>query len=597
MTKMTSIEIFPWDDNFETGIPAIDAQHRQLLSLLNSLVSHLAFQADAPSLNLVFEQLKDYTLIHFRDEEAIWATELGSDRWAVEHQHAHHSFVEEVLRLKAEEGVKTLDEVITDIAAFLTHWLALHIIEADKRMAKVVLARRRGLALEDAKAQANEEMAGASRAMINTIMSMYDKLANRTIQLTLEMNRRRAAEKELQVAYAALEKAREAAVTANEAKSIYLANMSHEIRTPINAISGMLQMLQREGVTPPQAERLQKIDDAAQHLLRIINDILDLSKIEAGKLQLESIPLDPAEILQDVLNMQNSQASAKGLTLQVDNAALPATVLGDPTRLRQALLNYTNNAIKFTESGTITLRTEVIEAPGDKLLLRFLVSDTGPGLNAEALTRIFSNFEQADATTTRKHGGTGLGLAITAKLARLMGGDVGVNSTPGQGSTFWFTACLTRSAKPTPLSGTPPEAAAEADLRREFAGTRILLVEDSEINREVACELLAETGLLVDCAADGLIALEMLGGSPYTLILMDMQMPNMNGLEATQQLRRLPAYRNTPVIAMTANVFDDDRERCLTAGMNDFISKPIKPETMFARIHHWLLESRRQGRR
>ena len=592
---MTNIEIFPWDDNFATGIAAIDAQHKQLLTLLNKLVSHLAYRADAPSLNSVFEQLKDYALFHFRDEEAVWDAELGDDRWAVDHRHSHHNFVEEVLRLKAEEGVKPLDEVITDIAAFLTHWLALHIIDSDKRLAKAVLARRNGLSMAEAKAQANEEMAGASRAMINTIMTMYDKLANRTIQLTMEMSRRRAAEEELQAANAALEKARKAAVAANEAKSIYLANMSHEIRTPINAISGMLLMLQREGVTPRQAERLQKIEDASQHLLRVINDILDLSKIEAGKLSLEYLPLDPAELLHEVLVMQMPQANAKGLRLRLAEKPLPASLIGDPTRLKQALLNYLSNAIKFTEAGEVNLAAEVLDENKDGVLLRFSVSDNGPGLDDEALSRLFSNFEQADAATTRKHGGTGLGLAITSKLARLMGGEVGVDSQVGNGSTFWFTARLPRGACEVQEFAAGLQGQSEQQLAREFTGTRVLLVEDNEINREVACDLLCGAGLSVDAAEDGLIALDMAARQTYALILMDMQMPNMGGLEATAHLRRMPAYGSTPIIAMTANAFDDDRSQCLAAGMNDFISKPVDPEKLFTMILHWLRGGAHKG--
>ena len=241
---ITSIDIFPWNENFETGIPEIDDQHKELVSLLNLLVSHLAFQADAPSLNAVFDQLKAYTLIHFRDEEAIWDAELGDDPWVNAHQKNHLTFVDEVLRLKNEEISRPLDDVIADIVGFLTHWLALHIIESDKRLAKAVLFIRSGMDVAQAKHLANEEMAGATRAMVNTIMSMYDKLAVRTVQLTREMNRRKAAEQELQIAYAAVQRAKEDAIAANEAKSTYLANMSHEIRTPINAILGTLLLLE-----------------------------------------------------------------------------------------------------------------------------------------------------------------------------------------------------------------------------------------------------------------------------------------------------------------------------------------------------------------
>ena len=397
----TNLEIFPWNDNFETGIVEIDRQHRKLVDLLNSLVSHLAFQADAPALDAVFNELKEYTLVHFRDEEAIWAAGLGDDSWASSHRQAHASFVEEVLRLKAEDGVKPLDDVIEHIVGFLTHWLALHIIESDKRLSKAVLAVRAGKPLVDAKRQADEEMAGATRVMIGTIMTMYDKQANRTVQLTREMNRRKSAEQ-------ALQKAKQEAVAANEAKSIYLANMSHEIRTPLNAIIGLLALIRREDVLPSQVECFRKIDDAAQHLLGIVNDILDLAKIEAGKLALEEVPLDIEAILQAIVAMQEPRASAKGLTLLNEPLARPAgPLLGDETRLKQALLNFTNNAIKFTESGSVRLRPLILEDSAEHMLLRFEVEDTGIGLSPEVQARLFADFTQAERSTTRQYGGPG----------------------------------------------------------------------------------------------------------------------------------------------------------------------------------------------
>ena len=590
---LETVEIFPWNANFETGIPEIDSQHRRLVDLLNRLVTHLAFRAEAPALNAVFEELKAYTLIHFCDEEAIWAAELGDADWAPAHARSHAGFVEEVLRLKAEENVKPLDDVIEDIVGFLTHWLALHIIDADKRLAKAVFARREGLSIEDAKRRADDEMAGATRALIGTVMSMYDRLATRTVQLTREMTRRRQAEEQLQRANAQLEAAREAAVAANEAKSMYLANMSHEIRTPINAISGMATLMQRESVSPEQAENLQTIEDAAHHLLRIVDDILDLSKIEAGKLSLESLPLGVDALLESVVAMLGARAASQGLALKREPSDIAVQLAGDPTRLRQALLNFVGNALKFTEAGSVTLRARCVDETREGMLVRFEVEDTGIGISSEALPRLFANFEQTDPAISRKYGGTGLGLAITRKLARLMGGDAGVESRPGEGSTFWFTARLARSSG-SPVATDVTQVLAEERLKRDHAETRVLLVEDNVVNRRIARALLSSVGLQVDSAGDGREALEMTGQAAYALIVMDMRMPVMDGLEATRRIRALPGYRSTPVLGLTASAVDADRADCLAAGMDDVLVKPVRPEALFATLLG-LLESSPAG--
>lgn len=273
----------------------------------------------------------------------------------------------------------------------------------------------------------------------------------------------------------------------------------------------------------------------------------------------------------------------------METSGVPRHLLGDPTRLTQALLNYANNAIKFTKTGQITLRADVFEEDAESVRIRFEVQDTGIGITPEAQARLFSAFEQADSSTTREYGGTGLGLAITKRLAGLMNGDVGVSSTPGVGSTFWFTARLGRSndfgTQQQPSLGVDE---AEATLREQFSGRRILLVEDEPINQMVAEELLATTGLIVDTAENGLIAVEKARKTPYALILMDMQMPQMDGLEATRQIRQLPGLQAVPILAMTANAFSDDRENCLDAGMNDFLAKPVVPERFYESLIRWL---------
>lgn len=384
-----------------------------------------------------------------------------------------------------------------------------------------------------------------------------------------------------------LEKAKAAAEAANVAKSSFLANMSHEIRTPLNAIIGMVNLMRRAGVAPEQTKRLDKIDTASHHLLELINAILDLSKIEAGKFVTEETSVSVSSITSNVASILNERVMEKGLTLQIDNAPIPTRLRGDSARLQQALLNYATNAVKFTDSGCITLRSRVVEEASDTMLLRFEVEDTGIGIAAETLPRLFTSFEQADNTITRNYGGSGLGLAITKRLAQLMGGEVGVDSPPGMGSTFWLTARLKKDRSEAGAEA-GPAGNAESLLRAHFAGAKVLIADDEPINREVAQMLLEDVGLKVETAEDGADALRKAQESPYALILMDMQMPRIDGLEATRQLRQIPATRHLPIIAMTANAFAEDRQRCFEAGMNDFLPKPFDPEKLYGVTARWL---------
>jgi CheY-like chemotaxis protein len=500
----------------------------------------------------------------------------------------------------------------------------------------------------------------------------------------------------------------------------------------MNAIVGLTHILRRAAPRPEQDEKLGKIASSAHHLLGVINDILDVSKIEAGKLVLDKTDFELEPLLNRTCAMLMERVREKGLELVIDVEPGLGQLNGDATRLGQALLNYLGNAVKFTERGTITLRARLVEEAADDVLLRFEVEDTGIGIDAEALARLFHAFEQADNSTTRKYGGTGLGLTITRRLAQLMGGDAGVESTPGAGSTFWLTVRLGRVSKPaapnriaglerlralvvddTPVSrlvhvqllrvagidseaaasgtaaleailaadgagrpfdlllidlnmpdmggfevlatinlqrlsrhpvcwlvtasgdeaiaadaaiigfdevllkplstatldaalrrhlaallemnpdaavATPAQAApdAEAVLKRDYRSARILLVEDEPVNREVQLIVLEDIGWRIDTAEDGQQALDMAAVNDYQLILMDMQMPVMNGLDATRAIRQLPDRQQVPILAMTANAFAEDREACLAAGMNDFLAKPVVPEKLFEVLLKWL---------
>jgi signal transduction histidine kinase/ActR/RegA family two-component response regulator len=473
-------------------------------------------------------------------------------------------------------------------------WLAERLTRPLQALARTATSLREGASTQfDLDPRQPEEIAALAQALHD----MHARLEARMVELATYRDH---LEETVAQRTEQLQAARDKAEAATRAKSAFIANMSHEIRTPMNAIMGVTYLMQQGPILPGQVERLRAIQEAAEHLLDIINNILDLSKIEAGMFTLSCEDFDLNEVVDKALSLVADRAQEKGLVLRSDGEGCAGRLHGDPTRLSQILINLLSNAVKFTEQGQVTLRLRSEAQPDQHIALLIEVEDTGVGVSADQASRLFNAFVQADESTTRRFGGTGLGLAITRSLVELMGGRIGVRSQVGKGSVFWCRVCLAparTSASPAPApdaAGLSAEEAA-ATLRAEHAGARVLLAEDNPINSMLALEMLAMVGVQAESVPNGAAALERLQQASFDLVLMDMHMPVMDGLQATRAIRLLPGFAGLPIIAMTASVLQEEKEACMAAGMNGHLSKPIDTQALFMTLLHWLRQRKAAG--
>ncbi len=474
-------------------------------------------------------------------------------------------------------------------------WLAGRMARPLRTLAETASALREG---EAAHFDLGPDQADEITALSQALQDMHGRLQMRVSELA---SYRDHLEETVAQRTEQLRLARDKAEAATRAKSAFIANMSHEIRTPMNAIMGVTYLMQQGPLLPGQVERLRTVQEAAEHLLDIINNILDLSKIEAGMFTLNQEDFDLPSLLHKAVGLVADKAREKNLSLLVDDRDCPALLRGDPVRLSQILINLLSNAVKFTAQGEVRLVVRAQPVSADVVSVRIEVQDSGVGIPADKVGKLFNAFVQADESTTRRYGGTGLGLAITRSLVELMGGRIGVRSKVGEGSVFWCLLALQvaqggqkPAAEPMAERALSAEEAA-ARLRQEHKGAQVLLAEDNPINSMLAMELLAMAGMDVTPARHGAEAVELVRQQHFDLVLMDMHMPEMDGLQATRLIRQLPQGQALPILAMSASVLQEEQEACMQAGMNGHLAKPIDTQALFQALLHWLtLQKARQ---
>ena len=421
------------------------------------------------------------------------------------------------------------------------------------------------------------------------LLTSYKKIFKQTRRL-IKMSDMQ--QQNLNKAIRQVEEAKEFAEAASRAKGEFLANMSHEIRTPMNAIIGMTNLTLGLKLPPKAGDYLTIVRTSADSLLGLINDILDFSKIEAGKLDLEYVGFELNDVMNNLLAMFSGKVEAKGLELSLNiGKNVPCALLGDPLRLGQILINLTNNAVKFTDKGSVVVKANLVSKDADHAMLMFSVRDSGIGIPEDQLPKLFTSFTQADSSTTRKYGGTGLGLSISRHLVELMNGRIWAESEPGKGSTFHFTANFGRQSEEMrnmPVLSSKGKKLLKKDLMDRIHGAHVLLAEDNVINQQVAVEILSNVGIRIDIANNGKEAVRRVYEYEYDAVLMDVQMPEMDGFEASRRIRRDDRFDDLPIIAMTAHAMKGVREECLEAGMNDYVAKPIDNDELFATLAQWM---------